>query len=202
MRYPRFLCLRGSGKASQQLTSALALFHCINDRRFLSPDAFPDKNQLSFSSFKRFQLPTAGHEIEKLRAVGETDETFRPNHARGQSVHETFEAVAGKNVVRAECERFEFWLMLMLGRPGRSLPRLPDAEQSFRIDLAPYRANNCRSRIDFAQLCFERLDLLCIDQIDLVQKQNVRALDLQTRGVTEFRETNQHVRVDYRNDAV
>jgi hypothetical protein len=52
------------------------------------------------------------------------------------------------------------------------------------------------------QLRFERLDLRWLNEIDLVQEQNVCALDLQPGGVTELGETNEHVRVDYRDDAV
>ena len=52
------------------------------------------------------------------------------------------------------------------------------------------------------QLRFERLDLRWLNEIDLVQEQNVCALDLQACGMTELGETNEHVRVDYRDDAV
>jgi hypothetical protein len=110
--------------------------------------------------------------------------------------------MAGENVVRAECERLEFWLMFMLGRRDLFLTRLRDAEQKFGIDSAAVCANNCRVRIDFAQLGFERFDLLRIDKIDLVQKQDIRAFDLQAGGVTQFGEANQHVCIDNRNNAV
>src|SRR5206468_956812 len=149
-----------------------------------------------------FQLPPASHEIEKLRAVGEADETLRPDHVRGQSAHETFETIARESFIGGECERFELWLVLMLGGRDLSPPRLRDAEQKFRIDPTTLGENDCRSWIVVAQFPLKRLDLRRTDKIRLVQKQNVCALDLQTCGVTEFGKSNQHVRVDYRNDAV
>src|SRR2546427_422732 len=77
-----------------------------------------------------------------------------------------------------------------------------DAEQQLRIDPAALCANDCRGAIDFAQLPFERLALRWLNEIDLVQEQNVRPLDLQACSVTQFGKTNEHVGVDYRNDTV
>src|SRR6266498_3589971 len=65
-----------------------------------------------------------------------------------------------------------------------------------------FGTNNCRSRVDLTQLRFECLDLPCLNEIDLIQEQNVRALDLQARGMTELGKTNEHVGVDYRNDTI
>src|SRR5947207_14312874 len=101
------------------------------------------------------------------------DETYRPDHVRGQSLRKTFEAIAGENVVRGECERLEFWLMFVLGRRDLFLTRLRDTKQKFWIDSASLRVNNYRARIDFAQLGFKRFDLLWVDKIDLVQKQDI-----------------------------
>ena len=70
-----------------------------------------DKNELRLRRVKRFQLPPAGDEVEELSAIGEADEAFRSNHIRGKAVCEGSETGARKNVVRAECERFEFKLM-------------------------------------------------------------------------------------------
>ena len=50
--------------------------------------------------------------------------------------------------------------------------------------------------INFAQLGVERSNFRGIDEIDLVQKQDVRAFDLQAGGVTQLGEANEHVRVD------
>ena len=71
-----------------------------------------------------------------------------------------------------------------------------NTEQQFRIDPTAPGANNRRWRIYFTQLRLERPDLHRLDKVDLVQKQNVRTFDLQTRGVPDFREANKHVGVD------
>ena len=63
------------------------------------------------SDFKWLQFPAARHEIEKLRAIGEADETLRANHARRQAICKAFETIARKNFAGSECERFEFRLM-------------------------------------------------------------------------------------------
>jgi len=92
--------------------------------------------------------------------------------------------------------------MFMFGRRDLFLTRLREAKQKFGIGSAALCANNCRARIDFAQLGFEWFDLLRIDKIDLVQKQDIRAFDLRPGGMTQFGEANQHVCIDNRNDAV
>ena len=71
----------------------------MKNRRFFPSDPFPDKHQFGAICLERFQLPAASDEIEKLHAIGKADETFRPDHVRGQSVRKTFEAIAGENVV-------------------------------------------------------------------------------------------------------
>ena len=44
------------------------------------------KHEFSPIGFKRFQFPTARHEIEKLPAIGEADEILRANDARRQAI--------------------------------------------------------------------------------------------------------------------
>ena len=78
-----------------------------------------------------------------------------------------------------------------------SLLSATDPEQQLRVDPAALGPNNRRGRINFAQFRFERLDLLRLYQIDFVQKQNVRTLDLQPCGVAKLGEANEHVGVDY-----
>ena len=73
---------------------------------------FADKNKLCSLGFKWLQFPAARHEIEKLRAIGEADETLRANQARRQAIRKAFETIARKNFAGSECERFEFRLML------------------------------------------------------------------------------------------
>src|SRR5262245_1268662 len=90
--------------------------------------------------------------------------------------------------------------MLML--LARAFFLATDAKQKVRLDPTAVGANNRGSRINLAELRLEGLDLRWLDEIDLVQKQNVRALDLQACGVTELWETDEHIGVDYRNDAV
>ena len=76
-----------------------ALLERAKNRRFFRSDFLADENQLRSIGIEWFQLPAAGDEIEKLHAIGKADETFRPDHPRGQSVRKTFEAIAGENVV-------------------------------------------------------------------------------------------------------
>ena len=93
-----------------------ALLERVKNRRFFRSDFLADKNQLRPIGIERLQVPAASDEIEKLRAILEANEALRPKNARGQSVRETFEAIAGESFVRTECERLELWLMFMLGR--------------------------------------------------------------------------------------
>ena len=55
----------------------------MKNRRFFSSDPFPDEDQFGAMRLEWFQLPAAGHEIEKLHAIEKADETFRPKHALG-----------------------------------------------------------------------------------------------------------------------
>src|SRR6266516_1925337 len=179
-----------------------AFSQCAKDRRFFRSDFFSDKDKFGAIRLERLQLPAPGDEIEKVRAIGEAHEAFCPNHSRGKTICKSFKAIARKSVVRPQRERIEFELMLMLRARDFFLPRLRDAEQQIRIDSAALGEDNCRGGVDFMQLRFERLDLRWLNKIDLVQQQNVRALDLQPGGMTELGKTNEHVGVDYRNDAV
>src|SRR5262245_25806906 len=74
--------------------SKRAFLQCFNNRFFCRWDIFPYKDQLRSARIKRLQLPAAGHEVEKLRAIGKTDETFRPNHAGRQIICEPFKTIA------------------------------------------------------------------------------------------------------------
>src|SRR5438034_3544438 len=167
---------------------------------FFHVDFSSDKDQFGATCLERLQVPAAGDEIEKLRAIREANKAFCPNHARGQAVGEAFEAIARKCFIGTKRERLELELMLVL--QTRDFLFAADAEQQFRIDLAALGANNGRCRIDFAQLRFQRLDLRSFDEVNLIQKQNVRAFDLQSGGMTEFWETNEHICVDHRHNAV
>src|SRR6266436_4180747 len=102
-----------------------------------------------------------------MRAVREPDETFRSNHARGQRVCEKFEAIARENFWGTECERLKLRLMPMFR--ARDFCLASNSKQQFRINPAPFGANNYRGRIDFPQLRFKRLDLCRPDKVDLVQ---------------------------------
>src|SRR5215471_19183736 len=102
--------------------------------------------------------------------------------------------LARKNFAGIVCKRFEFRLMPVVQTRGFSPASNP--EQQFRIDPTALGANDRRCRIHFAQLRLERPDLHRLDKVDLVQKQNVRTFDLQSRGVPDFGEANNHVGVD------
>src|SRR6476646_489684 len=177
-----------------------AFIQRAEDCLFLGGDIFSDENQLGPISLKRLHVPAAGDEIEKLRAVSKADETFRTNDARGEAICEAFERISEKGFIRTECERLELELMPMLWT--REFFLASDAEQQIWVNAAAFRANNRRSRVDFTQLRFKRLDLRRLDKIDLIQKQNVRALDLQASGMAQLGETNEHIGVDDRNDPV
>src|SRR5262245_5908301 len=161
---------------------------------FFGSDVPPDKHQFRAIGFKWLQFPAAGHEIEKLPAIGEADETLAANDPTGQASCKFLETSARKNLVGSECERFEFMLMQVFQACDFSLAS--NSKQQFRINPASVGANDCRVRIDFSKFRFERLDLQRLDQIDLVQEQNVCGFDLQTSCVAQFRKTNKHVGVD------
>src|SRR4029078_12288099 len=110
------------------------------------------------------------------------------------AICKVFETIARKDVAGSKRERFELRLMPVLRRCDFSFA--PNSKQQFRINPATRGANNCRSRIDLPYTRFKWLNLRRLDEIDLVQQQNVCAFDLQTGCVTQFRKTNQHVRVD------
>src|SRR6266436_8077772 len=106
-----------------------ALLERAKDRGFSRCDFFTDENQLCLGRLKRFQLPATSNEIEQLRAIGEPHEAFHPNHSRGKTICKSFKAIAGKNFIGTECERFELRLMFVLRRRDLFLPRLRDTEQ-------------------------------------------------------------------------
>src|SRR6266446_2416375 len=85
--------------------------HLLFRRNFL-----PDKHQFGAIEFKWLQFPAARHEIEKLRAISEADETLRANHASRQAICKAFERIARTNFAGSECERFEFRLMPVFRR--------------------------------------------------------------------------------------
>ncbi len=107
-----------------------AFSQCVKNRGFLLSDFLSDKNKLGAVGLERLQLPAAGHEIEKLRAIAEADETFCPEHARGQAVREALETSARKSLVRSKRERFELELMLY-----RTI--VPDRLGSARCEQSP-----------------------------------------------------------------
>ena len=162
-----------------------------------------NKHDFRAIEFKWLQFPAARHEIEKLRAIGEADETLRANHARRQAIRKAFETIARENFAGSECERFEFRLMLCvvagIGDPGSAgaifLSRPIPNNSSGSILQRSVRTIAAVGLI-FPQFRFKRLDLSRLDEIDLVQQQDVCAFDLQTGCVAQFRETNKHVRVD------
>ena len=77
------------------------------DCLFFHSDVLSDDHQFRAIEFKWLQFPAARDEIEKLRAIGEADETLRANHARRQAICKAFETIARKNFAGSECERFE-----------------------------------------------------------------------------------------------
>ena len=103
---------------------------------------FPMKHQFRAIGFKWLQFPAAGHEIEKLRAIGEADETLGANDARRQAICKAFETIARKNFAGSECERFEFRLMLVF-RSVRFFSRVqfqttvPDQSCNARCEQLP-----------------------------------------------------------------
>ena len=69
----------------------------MHSRAPLFPLQFsPDDHQFRAIEFKWLQFPAARHEIEKLRAIGEADETLGANHARRQAIYKAFENRAKK----------------------------------------------------------------------------------------------------------
>src|SRR6476660_2861489 len=88
---------------------------------FSRSDLFPDKDKLGPLRLKCLQFPAACYEIEKLRAIGEADETLGANHARRQAICKAFETISRKNFAGSECERFEFRLMPVFRRCDFSL---------------------------------------------------------------------------------
>ena len=91
-----------------------AFIERVENRLFFRSDALSDEDQFSAICLERLQLPAAGDEIEKLRAIGQANEAFCPNHARWQAVCEACKAIARKSFVRTERERFEIELMPVL----------------------------------------------------------------------------------------
>src|SRR6266480_1439331 len=167
---------------------------CTHERLLFRCNVLSDKHDFRAIGFKWLQFRAARHEIEKLPAISEADETLGANDARRQAIGKAFETIARKNLAGSECERFEFWLMLVSRSCDFSLAF--NSKQQFRINPATLGANNCRGRIDFPELRFKRFGLPRLDEIDLVQKQDVCAFDLQTGRVAEFRKTNKHIRVN------
>src|SRR4029077_12221617 len=104
------------------------------NRRFFRVEFFADENQLCLARLKWLQFPAARHEIEKLRAVGEADETLGANHVRRQAICKTFETIGRKDFAGSECERFEFRLMPVFRRCDFSLSS--NSKQQFRINPA------------------------------------------------------------------
>src|SRR5215475_12776186 len=125
MRYRRLLCLPGicmafaksviptGAKRSRGITPwlNLAFFQASNDFRSCRYDFFSNKDQLRSIRFKRLQFPAPSHEIEKLRAIGKSDEAFRPKHAGRQTLREALKTMASEGFVRVECERLKLELM-------------------------------------------------------------------------------------------
>src|SRR5215471_15787019 len=112
----------------------LAFFQGTDDRVFFRYHFLPNKHQLSPLRLKRLHFPAARHEIEKLPAIGEADETLGANHARRQAICKAFETIARKNFAGSECERFEFRLMPVFRACDVSLAF--NSKQQFRIDPA------------------------------------------------------------------
>ena len=107
------IVLRHSFGIRHWLTSHLlsAFIQCTENRRSFRSNVSSNKHQFRAIEFKWLQFPAARHEIEKLRAISEADETLRANHARRQAICKAFETIARKNFAGSECERFEFRLM-------------------------------------------------------------------------------------------
>src|SRR4029453_19640740 len=99
---------------------------------------------------KWHQFPAARHEIEKLRAIGEADETLRANHARRQAICKAFETLARTNFAGSECERFEFGLMPVFRRCDFSLTS--NSKQHFGINPARLGPNICGGGIVFPRV--------------------------------------------------
>ena len=126
--------------------SSFGNVHPSNAPRIADPfriEFFADENELSPLRLKWLQFPAARHEIEKLRAIGEADETLRANHARRQAICKAFETIARKNFAGNECERFEFRLMLVVFRRMRFFSRVqfqttvPDQSCNARCEQLP-----------------------------------------------------------------
>ena len=93
-----------------------AFIQRAENRGFFRSDFFADKNKLGAGALKRFEVPTARHEIKKLRAIREANEAFGADHVRGKSVREMFKTIARQTLIRTERERFELEMMQMLRR--------------------------------------------------------------------------------------
>src|SRR6266496_631915 len=53
-----------------------AFIERVENRLFFRSDALSDEDQFSAICLERLQLPAAGDEIEKLRAIGQANEAF------------------------------------------------------------------------------------------------------------------------------
>src|SRR5437762_5625956 len=105
-----------------------------DNRLFFRRNFFSDKHQLCAIRFKWLQFPTARHEIEKLPAISEADETLGANDARRQGLRKVFKTISRENFAGSECERFEFRLMPVFGRCHFSLAS--NSKQQSRINPA------------------------------------------------------------------
>jgi hypothetical protein len=74
-----------------------AFIQRVEDRLLFRSNFLPDKYQLCAIGLKWLQLPAAGDEIEKLRVIGEADETLGANHACRQPIYQIFEISARKD---------------------------------------------------------------------------------------------------------
>ena len=134
-----------------------AFIQRAQDGLFFRRDVPPDEHQFRSICLKWLEFPAAGHEIEKLRAIGEADEALGANDAAWQATYKVFETIARESFIGSKSERFQFMLMHVVQTCDFSLAS--NSKQQLRINPATLRANNCRGWIDLPQLGFKWLDL-------------------------------------------
>src|SRR5437763_12925467 len=111
--------MRCNGVTIQRITRASCsclndtITECAQDYLLFRCNVLSDKHHFRAIGFKWLQLPAARHEIEKLPAISEADETLGANDARRQGLHKVFKTISREKFAGSECEIFKFWLMLV-----------------------------------------------------------------------------------------
>src|SRR2546426_491920 len=73
-------------------------FQAGKDGHLLGREVLADKYQFRALSGKRFEVPTSADKVEKLRALGKSNEAFGSINLRGQAGGELFEFVPIESV--------------------------------------------------------------------------------------------------------